>query len=209
MEDYRNVCNLLEKDMFMASIDLLDAYHMIPIDKAYRKYLKFEWKGILYQYTCLPFGLATGPRVFTKVLRPVVQCLRRKGIVCSIYLDDILIGGQGYLVCKNSLTNTLDLLKFLGFLINMKSILTPSQRIQYLGFLFNTSVMKIELPQKKKNDVLFTCRSILKSNVQKIRVIAELIGKLVAASPAVRYSLLYIRQLEVEKNSIFILCVKL
>ncbi|CAB5386591.1 unnamed protein product [Rhizophagus irregularis] len=42
-------------------------------------------------FTCLPFSLTTSPRVFTKILRPVIKSLQNQGIRLMIYLDDILI----------------------------------------------------------------------------------------------------------------------
>ena len=43
----------------MASIDLKDGYCSVPISSTNQKFLKFEWKGILYQ---VPNGLALFPR---------------------------------------------------------------------------------------------------------------------------------------------------
>lgn len=37
LEDYRSVKNIISKNLFMASIDLKDAYFVIPINKKYRK----------------------------------------------------------------------------------------------------------------------------------------------------------------------------
>ena len=42
-------------------------------------------------HTCLPFGLSSVPRIFTKLLKPVVAYLRSKGVRCMIYIDDILL----------------------------------------------------------------------------------------------------------------------
>jgi len=51
MEDYRTVCNLLKQDDFLATLDLKDAYHLIPVHEKHCKYLRFIWKGSLYEYT--------------------------------------------------------------------------------------------------------------------------------------------------------------
>ena len=53
---------------FMTSIDLKDAYHCVPIYKEHQKYLKFQWSGCLYQFTCYPNGQACCPRKYTKLL---------------------------------------------------------------------------------------------------------------------------------------------
>ncbi|EDO27472.1 predicted protein [Nematostella vectensis] len=60
------------------------------------------------------FGLASAPRVFTKILKPVVAHLRKRGIRLIIYLDDILImSASKELALKSILCPTREL-KFLG-----------------------------------------------------------------------------------------------
>ena len=46
---------------WVSSIDLLDAYLHIPIHPNSRKYLRFFHKSQVFQFTSLPFGLATAP----------------------------------------------------------------------------------------------------------------------------------------------------
>jgi hypothetical protein len=52
------------------------------------------WEGSLFQFSCLCFGLSSAPWTFTKILKPVVASLRRRGIRIVIYLDDFLILNQ-------------------------------------------------------------------------------------------------------------------
>ena len=53
--------NLITKDYYMANIDIKDAYYSVPILDKQQKYLKFKFKGQLYQFTWLPNGLSSGP----------------------------------------------------------------------------------------------------------------------------------------------------
>ena len=80
----------------MASIDLNDAYFSVPIAKEHRKYLRFMWQNKVYEFTCLPFGLACAPCVFTKVMKPLVSSLRIMGHESCDYLDDSLLVDQTY-----------------------------------------------------------------------------------------------------------------
>ena len=64
--------SVLQKGDFLCKIDLQDAYLSIPVAKKARVYLRFLWKGKLYQFTCLPFGLASSPGIFTKCLKPLL-----------------------------------------------------------------------------------------------------------------------------------------
>lgn len=86
----------------MVSIDLKDAYFLISVHEKDRKYLRFTYENTLYQFTCAPFGLAPMPYVFTKLLKPVLTLLRKKGIICSMYLDDLILmaPNQLELICK-------------------------------------------------------------------------------------------------------------
>ena len=57
MDTLNVITKLVSTKCFMASVDLTDAYYSIPIAKAHRKYLRFQFKGQLYEYTCMPNGL--------------------------------------------------------------------------------------------------------------------------------------------------------
>ena len=93
----------------------------------------------VYQFTCLLFGLATSPREFTKLLRPVVSLLRQQGVKLHVYLDDWLIRADTPEQVQLHAQTTIRVLQFLGCIINCKkSDLTPSQDFQFIGMQFNT-----------------------------------------------------------------------
>ena len=81
--------DLLRKGDFMVKIDLKDAYFTVPVWQNHLKFLRFVWKETIYDFACLPFRLASAPRVFTKLMKPVVGLLRQLGIRRKVYLDDI------------------------------------------------------------------------------------------------------------------------
>ena len=69
METLHTAITLMKPNCWMASVDLKDAYFSVPVHSKDRKYLRFFWKGQLYEFTCLPNGLAEAPRKFTKMLK--------------------------------------------------------------------------------------------------------------------------------------------
>lgn len=201
MEDYRSVVNLMTKDCFFVSIDLQDAYHLIPVHESSQKYLLFEFQGKLYRYTCIPFGLSTAPRLFTKVMRPVMGRLRSLGFTSNYYLDDILLLENSTERCIENRDKSIDLFNFLGLLINFeKSSLIPSQVIEYLGFIFDSRALTIVLPKRKVLHVESLIQKFINNPNKSIQDGSVLIGTLVSCCPAVAYSALYIRQLEYEKT---------
>ena len=80
MDNLDAAVGLMKRGCFLASIDLKDAYYSIPITRRDRKYLRFWWGDRLFQYTCLPNGLAQAPRFFTKFLKPVFASLHTRQV---------------------------------------------------------------------------------------------------------------------------------
>ena len=121
MEGLHLLPDLIQAGDWMIKLDLKDVYLQVPIHPDHQKFLVFGWNNRFYQFKCLPFGLSTAPRVFTKLLRPVVGFLRHIGCSLIIYLDDILFLHQdkdqlskiSQLVCQ--------LFQCLGLSINDKS----------------------------------------------------------------------------------------
>ncbi len=54
-------------DWFM-SLDLKDAYFHIQVAPHHRRFLRFSFEGVAYQYKVLPFGLSLAPRTFTRCM---------------------------------------------------------------------------------------------------------------------------------------------
>jgi len=104
----------------MTKIDLKDAFFMVPIAKQFHHLLLFKVNAETFQFLCLPFGLCTAPRVFTKVLKPAVELLRSIGIRLVIYMDDMLLMAKSKQLIQEQTYIALFLLENLGFIINNK-----------------------------------------------------------------------------------------
>ena len=76
MTTLKDVFQLLQKDDWAVYLDLKDAYFHVPVHPRHRRFLQFIWRNRTYRYKCLPFGLSTSPRTFTRVTKPVVHRLR-------------------------------------------------------------------------------------------------------------------------------------
>jgi len=170
---------------------------LIPIHEAHRKYLRFVWGGKLYEFTCLPFGLSSGPRIFTKIMKPVVSYLRSQGYINVIYLDDLLLLAKEYNACVDTVLKTKLVLEQLGFVINLKkSELRPTTQIKFLGFMFNSVNMTMSLPKQKIEKLLKLCSQLSRKGAITIQKFSEFIGNMVAACPAVPYGLLHTKIFE-------------
>jgi len=197
MENIAMVRDILKPNDFMAKIDLKDAYFAIPIYSADRKFLVFEWQNKLFCFNCLPFGLASAPRVFTKVLKPVISLLRQLGLRVIVYLDDLLLMNSTAEGLIDDVFVVTHVLTSLGFIINeAKSTLSPSQKLTYLGFEIDTIAMRFCLPDEKILAIASQCRVLAKANFVIARDLARLLGKITAASQAFLQAHLFIRHLQ-------------
>lgn len=90
MESVRSVVAALHQGDFLASLDIKDAYLHVPICVRHQRFMRLAVGDAHYQFVALPFGLASAPRVFTKVLALVLALLRQRGIAIVGYLDNLL-----------------------------------------------------------------------------------------------------------------------
>ena len=77
------------------SLDINDAYLHVLICARHQRFLRFAIGKDHYRFVALPFGLASAPRVFTKVLAPILALLRQQGIAIVGYLDNLLRAASG------------------------------------------------------------------------------------------------------------------
>ena len=201
MESLAFAVQLMRKNCYMASIDLTDAYYTVPVAPEHRKYLQFMWGGKLFQYTCLPNGLSSAPRYFTKLLKPVYGTLRSQGHLNVGYIDDSYLQGSSVSDCSQNIRATICLFENLGFVINKeKSVLQPCQKLVLLGFILDSILMRVYLTPDKTDRVVSACQMLLSRSYVSIREVAQVIGLLVSSLTAVHYGPLFYRNIEIDKN---------
>ena len=183
MEGLQVVRSLLQKGDFMMKLDLKDAYYAIPIHPSHRKYLRFVYQNRVYEFQCLPFGLSSAPRTFTKTLKPVLAVLRSLGIRIVIYIDDMLLLRQQSKVLQRMFAQVVAFLEKLGFLVKIKKCsVAPSRCIVFLGAKLDSTTMTISLSQPKLSTILDTCQVLLAQGCVPMRTLSTLIGRMSHAS---------------------------
>ena len=139
---------------FFVSIDMKDAYLMLMMHPDCFRFLCFEWENVRYFYRCMPFGLTSSPRNFTKVFKCVLTFLRKKGLRISAWFDDIILMANSISLLLEHLKFTMTTIKSLGFIPNLeKSMLAPSQEIYHLGFIWNSVNMTLAVPVDKVSNL--------------------------------------------------------
>ena len=196
MEDISQLKDILRRGDYMTKLDLQDAYLTIPVGPKSKIFLRFFWKGVLYQFTCLPFGLSPSARLFTKTLKPVIAFLRSMGIRLLIFLDDILIMADAPERAAEHTEIVIRVLESLGFVIKRKkSVLKPTQAILFLGFIVNSVKMLLLLPEEKLQK-LRSSALYLQRNVPTARQVLSFLGQCQAVLPALQVAPLHFRAIQ-------------
>ena len=92
--DARKSLLSIQKGDWVVSVDLTDAYLHVPIHPSSRKFLRFLYQEVVFQFWVLPFGLLVSPRNFTRVVDAMMAHVRSLGLQVHHYLDDGLLRNQ-------------------------------------------------------------------------------------------------------------------
>ena len=203
MDSLQSAVQLMKPNCWMAVLDLKDAYYSVPIATEDRKYLRFEHGVQLYEYVCLPNGLSSAPRIFTKLLEPALAVLRGHGVLIIVYIDDIILLADDPKTLIEHIHQTLTLFTSLGFTINQeKSQLVPSQEVPFLGFILGSLTMTVSMKSDKAEKVKTAICQLLKKEKPLVREVASVVGLMVSCFPGVKYVPLYYCALENDKTDV-------
>ena len=124
------------------------------------------------------FGLATAPRVFTSLTKPILFLCSHKGLHIVIYLDDILVLVRSKQAGKRARLFLCSLLVCLGLHINFsKSDLCLSQSFTFLGLCWDTVHMSVSLPPDKLADIQQLALSLLHTPHVTVHKVMSFLGK--------------------------------
>ena len=198
METFKHVREWLQPGSFLIGIDLKDQFLSVPMNKKYRKYLKFLWLGKMFEWQVLPFGLKCSPRVVTKLLKPVIGMLRSVfGIKLSIYMDDIILQGRTKLEAYLHAQITILVLLCLGWEVNWeKSTLVPTHKLTHLGFMIDTESMTATLPDAKISRLQTFAKTTLVEKSVSVHNAERLLGLMESVRPVVPLAAFHYRGLQ-------------
>ena len=101
----------------------------------------------LYQYTRLPFVIASAPAIFQRTMDTILQGLDKVGYI----LDDILVTGANDSEHKQILENTLKRLDSYGVKLQKSKCQFMQDQVEYFDFVVNKEGIK---PSPKKLEAI-------------------------------------------------------
>ncbi|KAK7101623.1 hypothetical protein V1264_019974 [Littorina saxatilis] len=142
---------------FFTKIDLAKGYWQIPLDPQDKHKTSFRTSQGLFQFLKMPFGLATAPSSFARMMRQLK--LAECGSVS--FFDDILVSSVGWEEHLKSLDKLLTRLGEFGLTARPTKVEVGFQEIEFLGHMIGmgkmrpvdkkvTKILKLETPRTKR-----------------------------------------------------------
>jgi hypothetical protein len=187
MDTLQSVADCIQKDDFGMLVDLTDCYLTMGLHPSQRKYCRFRHPitGRRMQWKTVSFGMSEAPRICTKLLRPLIGLLKRLGVRCVLYIDDLLMHHQNKTTLAQGMADAMHLLQNqVGLnLKTSKCSFRPSREFTCLGFVWNTATMQCSVPRARLWEAQRTARRLLKGGSTPLatRDLARFVGKVVAA----------------------------
>jgi hypothetical protein len=152
LDHLQTIFPYLKRGTWGAKIDLKDAYFHLPVREDLKPYLHLQVGENTWEFQAACFGLSILPQKFMLLMKVLEKIWRAKGIMCFVYLDDILLLGNTAKQVEKDLHFMVHTLLEAGFKINVKkSILEPTQNLGHLGFILNLAQGQLEVcPGKLK-----------------------------------------------------------
>ena len=187
---------LFERSAWGGTVDLSSAYHHVEMHPDSTSFLGFEWQGAFYRFAVLPFGLATAPWLFNKVISHCVRFLRSPGMTLAIlnYLDDIIFGGATAREALRTAQTLVHVLRRFGWLVHPTKCVGTTvavQRFQALGTIVDLAAQVFTVPEPTLQRILEVARLLAAGPpTVPVRTIARLKGLIaatwIAVGPATR-----------------------
>ena len=112
-----------------SKLDLSQAYQQLPLDEESTKFVAVNTHRELYCYTRLPFGVASAPALFQKLMDTVLQGISH--VIC--YIDDILVTGTNHKDHLCNLATVFERLRHHNFRLKPDKCKFLKDSVKFLG----------------------------------------------------------------------------
>ncbi|KAK9876450.1 hypothetical protein WA026_012762 [Henosepilachna vigintioctopunctata] len=127
IQDYAHT--LFNKKVF-SKIDLIRAYHQIPVEKSSIPKTAITTPFGLFEFLRMPFGLRNAGQSFQRFIHEVLKALD----FCFPYLDDILISSNNEKQHEVHLREVFKRFKEFGLAINIDKCVFGANKVEFLGY---------------------------------------------------------------------------
>ncbi|VDI78046.1 Hypothetical predicted protein [Mytilus galloprovincialis] len=134
------------KAKVMTSLDLKSGYYQVKVKESDKEKTAFVCHKGLFEFNVLPFGLASGPSLFSELVTEVLQGLEH---FSTAYIDDILIFSETEEEHLGHIQQVFDRLRQHKLKLKLKKCNFLQNETNYLGFIISKDGLKPD-PEKVK-----------------------------------------------------------
>jgi hypothetical protein len=110
----------------------------VPLDEQSQQYVTINTHKGLFRYTRLPFGIASAPSIFQRVMENLLQGIPR----FCVYLDDILVTGATEQEHLANLVQVLQRLQSAGMRLKSSKCAFLLSSVSYLGHIISSEGLR-------------------------------------------------------------------
>ena len=142
LPDIHTCFHWFKKAQFFTSLDLNSAYHQIPLSESCRKYTAFATDWNLYEFCRVPFGIAVGAQVLTRLLDKIFSDIKFKFIYN--YLDDLVIYSETFEEHLEHIREVLARLKRANLTVKLAKVKFAARELSFLGHKISPGGISID-----------------------------------------------------------------
>lgn len=150
MPDMQMLLDFLADSKYFSSIDLGQAYYQVDLSERSRLITAFSTKQGQFCFNRMPFGLATAPATFQKLMHELLEGLIFNGVL--VYLDDILIYSDSEKKHDDILEEVLSRIAKAGLKLNPDKCKFHRKELVFLGHTVSSTGVRTN--QKKIEEIM-------------------------------------------------------
>ena len=201
LESIPSLRNLFNEGEYYCSIDISDAFLHVKINRKFRRYMRFFYRGKCYQFRTISFGASFSPYIFCSLMATCIKFFHKMGIDITSFFDDLLIKARSLETLEKHVKYVLQVLEHLGWIISYKkSQLNGSQVTEYIGAHIDSVACIVKPPEDRFQKILQLTTYFLTLDQAPAKLWASLLGLLTSCQDLTFMGRLYLRPLQVHVN---------
>lgn len=133
LKTVEEVAASVEHSTLFTVLDCFKGYWQIPLTPRTQDYLTFSTPWGRYSCLRLPYGIASAPEIFQRIMSSLFQDMKN----VEISMDDILVHAATEDQLKNLTRTVLYRIQEAGFKLNPQKCIFGASRVKFLGHIFS------------------------------------------------------------------------
>ena len=180
---------------FLATVDISRAYKNFTSDPLDWPLLCFKWEDKFYCDLSMPFGARASSFHMQSVANCITDILALEGIICYMYLDDLVILSPDRATAERQYRRAKGLLDELGLPEAEDKAQPPARAIKWLGVIVNAENMTLSIPESKLREVIDQVSKVHSSNYISKKQLQSILGQLLFVAKCVRPARTFVSRL--------------